>query len=222
MVAYGYGRAISVTDILHEPPAPDGPATRSDVEAVLLGRDAPVRFVGWNLNGIDLSRLDLWGCAFVRCRAGGADFSFCDLTEGRFESCDLNNTNWHGASLSSGIFQDCKLTGAQFADARTLGLVFARCLLINAQLHKFSFRKTSLDTIDFQGADLTEADFRNATFVGCNLRDANVTHARFEGADLRGADLGNLRLADASRFKGAVISKQQAAVLLSGLGLKVV
>jgi uncharacterized protein YjbI with pentapeptide repeats len=79
-----------------------------------------------------------------------------------------------------------------------------------------------LDHLDFQDADLTGTDFREAVLIGCNLRDANVTGARFEGADLRGADLGNLRLADASGFKGAVISKQQAAALLSGLGLKVV
>jgi uncharacterized protein YjbI with pentapeptide repeats len=57
--------------------------------------------------------------------------------------------------------------------------------------------------------------------TGCSLRDANLTDARLEGADLRGADLGALRLADASRFKGAIISKRQAAALLSSLGLKV-
>ena len=54
------------------------------------------------------------------------------------------------------------------------------------------------------------------------MREANVTGARFEAADLRGADLGALRIADASKFKGAIISKQQAAALLAGLGLKVV
>jgi fluoroquinolone resistance protein len=106
-------------------------------------------------------------------------------------------------------------------DARTLGLVFDRCLLINAQLRGLSFRRTLLDGIDFQGADLIETDFREAVLTGCSLRDAIVTDARFEGADLRGADLGNWRLADASRFKGAIISKDQAAALLRGLGLKV-
>ena len=49
-----------------------------------------------------------------------------------------------------------------------------------------------------------------------------VTDREAEGADLRSSDLGSLKLADASRFKGAIISKQQAASLLSGLGLKVV
>jgi fluoroquinolone resistance protein len=99
---------------------------------------------------------------------------------------------------------------------------FERCLLINANLRGLSFRRGQLDGVDFQGADLRETDFRDAVLTGCSLREANVTNARFEGADLRGADLGSLQLADASRFKGAIISKKQAGELLSGLGLKVV
>ena len=64
-------------------------------------------------------------------------------------------------------------------------------------------------------------DFREAVLSDCSLRDANLTDARFEDADLREADLGALKLADASRFRGAAISRRQAAELLSGLGLKV-
>ncbi|OYW91921.1 MAG: hypothetical protein B7Z13_11360, partial [Caulobacterales bacterium 32-67-6] len=71
-------------------------------------------------------------------------------------------------------------------------------------------------------ADLAGCDFREAVLIDCNLRDAHLAEARFEGADLRGADLGALQLSDASRFRGAFISKAQAAQLLIGLGLKVV
>jgi uncharacterized protein YjbI with pentapeptide repeats len=99
---------------------------------------------------------------------------------------------------------------------------FERCLLINVNLRGLSFRRAQLDGVDFQSADLRDADFRDAVLTGCSLREANVTKARFEGADLHGTDLGSLQLADASRFKGAIISKKQARELLSGLGLKVV
>jgi fluoroquinolone resistance protein len=215
----GFEDAMSSTPI--EALAPEGIATRHDIELACPGDGSPVRFAGWDLSATDLKGLDLRECTFVRCRAGRADFATCDLTEARFLSCDLNNTHWRRAALSSATFQDCKLTGAQIVDARTFGLTFEKCLLIDAQLHGLSFRRLSLDHIDFQGADLTATDFREAVLTGCNLRDANVTNARFEGADLRGADLGNLRLIDASRFKGAIISKQQAATLLSGLGLRV-
>ena len=59
------------------------------------------------------------------------------------------------------------------------------------------------------------------TFEDCSLRDAVLTDARFEGADLRGTDIGGVRLEDARRFKGATISRAQAAELLSELGLNV-
>ncbi|MGA3063878.1 MAG: pentapeptide repeat-containing protein [Methylocystis sp.] len=143
--------------------------------------------------------------------------------EARFLFCDFNNTKWRGTMVSSAFFQDCKLTGAQMAVANTLmSPAFERCLLINANLRGLSFRRGQLDGVDFQGADLRDADFRDSVLTDCSLREANVTKARFEGADLRGADLGSLQLADASRFKGAIISKKQAGELLSGLGLKVV
>lgn len=206
---------------LVEASAPDGIASHRDVEAMLQQHASLVRFIGWDLTDLSLKGLDFHGCEFVRCRGGRADFSSCDMTDTRFNACDFNNANWRRATLSAAIFQDCKLTGVRIVDARTLGLMFERCLLVSAQLHGLSFRRAELKSLDFQGADLTEVDFREAVLIQCDMRDANVTGARFEGADLRGADLGTLRLSDASKFKGAIISKQQAAILLSSLGLKV-
>ena len=117
---------------------------------------------------------------------------------------------------------DCKLTGAQFHEVSALGLTFARCLLVNTHLRGLNFRKTELEGLDLQGADLVGCDFREAILLDCNLREANLAEARFEAADLRGADLGDLRLSDAGRFRGAFISKAQAAQLLIGLGLRVI
>ena len=213
-----------MNDILTEAPAPEGVATRRDVESALrCNRVAPIRFVGWNLTEADLNGFDLQGCEFIRCRGRHANFSSCNLTEARFLFCDINNSKWRGTIVSSAVFQDCKLTGAQMVVANTLMLpAFERCLLINANLRRLSFRRAQLDGVDFQGADLREADFRDAVLIGCSLREANVTNARFEGADLRSADLGSIQLGDASRFRGAIISKKQAGELLSSLGLKVV
>jgi fluoroquinolone resistance protein len=214
----------SMSNTIIEAPLPERAATRHDVEAALRGRgSASMRFMAWNMTEADLNGLDLQGCEFVRCRAGHANFSSCNFTEARFLFCDFNNSKWRGTIVLSAFFQDCKLTGAQLAVANTLmPPAFERCLLINANLRGLSFRRAQLDGVDFHGADLREADFRDAVLTGCSLREANVTNARFEGADLRGADLGSLKLADASRFKGAIISKKQAGELLSGLGLKVV
>lgn len=53
------------------------------------------------------------------------------------------------------------------------------------------------------------------------MQHTDIDGANFAGADLRGADLSGFRLNDAKLFKGAVISKAQASILLSELGLSV-
>ena len=97
---------------------------------------------------------------------------------------------------------------------------FEETLLISAKLPAHSFRKQTLRRVDFGHADLRKADFREAVLEGCSLRDANLAGARFDKADLRGADLGGLRLIDASLFRGATISREQAGQLLAELGLR--
>ena len=82
----------SMSDTIIETAAPEGAATRHDVEAALRGRgSASMRFMGWNMTEADLNGLDLQGCEFVRCRAGHANFSSCNFTEARFLFCDFNN-----------------------------------------------------------------------------------------------------------------------------------
>jgi uncharacterized protein YjbI with pentapeptide repeats len=98
---------------------------------------------------------------------------------------------------------------------------FQETLLINARLAGHSFFKQRLDKVDFSQADLRKCDFQSSTLDDCSLRDANVAGSRFDGADLRGADLGGLRLVDATQFRGATISRDQAGQLLRELGLNV-
>jgi uncharacterized protein YjbI with pentapeptide repeats len=83
-----------------------------------------------------------------------------------------------------------------------------------------AFESNIFAVLTFSQADLRKADFREVNFEECSLRDANLGGARFDKADLRGADLGGLRLDDASLYRGATISRAQAAQLLAELGLK--
>ncbi|MNE97215.1 Pentapeptide repeats (8 copies) [compost metagenome] len=75
--------------------------------------------------------------------------------------------------------------------------------------------------LDFSDANLSGCDFREAVFIGGSLRDAHLAQARFDGADLREADMGGLKLEDARLFRGATISRHQAAGLLMELGITV-
>lgn len=211
---------------------------RSDL-ARLAG--TPQSLIDCDLDEVDLSGLDLTGWHFERCslrrgdlgrarlettvwkscRGAFANFLASDLSEALFEGCDFNNATFKRATLQAVKFVRCKLTGADLFEAKGLDIAFDETLLVSAKLSGHTFRRASLNRIDFSQADLRKCDFRQATFVDCSLREANMAGARFDGADLRGADLGGMRLVDASLFRGATISREQAGLLLAELGLNV-
>lgn len=218
----------------------DRTVSRADITA-LLGDD-PVRLVGCNLDETKLADLDLTGwvferCSLVRtdlgnailelthwlnCRGAFAIFRGANLEDGAFRSSDFNNASFRGATLSSASFEDCKLTGCDMAEAKSMDVRFTNTLLVSAKLHGFNFRRDKLVGVDLSSADLVKCDFREATFENSSLREANIDQARFQDADLRGADLGGLSiLAQAGRFKGAVVSAAQAELILSQTGIKV-
>ncbi len=212
--------------------------TRVDIEP-LLG--SPQTLIDCDVEEADLSGLDLTGWKFERCnlrranvsrsrlertewltcRGAFADFTASDLTDANFVASDFNNSSFRRCTLQSARFARCKLTGSDLREIRAVDLLFDETLLINAQLPGLSFRKVALNRIDFSQSDLRKCDFRHSTFQDCGLRDANMDGCRFDGADLRGVDLGGLRLVDASLFRGATISSEQAGQLLSELGLNV-
>lgn len=216
------GRTLDRTDIERMAGLPRTLIDCDLEEADLSGLDlSHWRFERCNLRHTDVSRTGLEGTVWQSCRGAFANLTACDLSEASFISTDFNNASFKRANLHSARFSQCKLTGADLFEVKGLELSFDETLLVGAKLAGHSFRKVTLNRIDFSQADLRKCDFRQTTFAQCSLREANMEGARFDGADLRGADLGGLRLFDAGMFRGATISREQAAQLLSELGLNV-
>lgn len=218
----------------------DRTLARADITA-LMGDD-PVRLLGCNLDETRLADLDLTGWVFERCSVARTDFGSATLEMTRWLNCrgafaifrsanfedavirasDFNNASFRGATLSSASFEDCKLTGCDMAEAKSMDVRFTNTLLVSAKLPGFNFRKDKLVGVDLSSADLAKCDFRETVFENSSLREANIDQARFQDADLRGADIGGLSiLAQAGRFKGAVVSAAQAELILSQTGIKV-
>jgi uncharacterized protein YjbI with pentapeptide repeats len=215
--------------------------SRAEIEELIARAAGPLVFDGCDLDGANLSRLELQDAEFrncslletsfyaarlsrskwQRCRGGQADFESADMVDARVVGCDFNNTTWRRAKLASATFNECKLTGASFEEVGHLGLSFEQSRLVGADLRRLSFRKAKLVGLDFQDADLSGCDFREAILEECSIRNVQMRDARFDGADLRGADIGGIKLENARMFKGAIISNRQAAQLMLELGLVV-
>ncbi|AMK20113.1 pentapeptide repeat-containing protein [Sphingobium sp. MI1205] len=101
----------------------------------------------------------------------------------RFRQCVLQTRD-----AGSRALEQCKLAGADLTDLRAINLRLDETLLIDAKLPGLSFYRTTVNRIDLSQADLRKCDFRQASFIKSSLR---------------GADLGDLRLVDATLFRGA-------------------
>ena len=119
-----------------------GTLQRDELEDLIDQHRGPLRLVGVDLGGADLSRmvLDHWvfercilvqtsflgsrleGTQWKSCRAAFAIFEAANLLEAQFSNCDLNNTRWQRSKLSQATFTHCKLTGANFTHCASLGL----------------------------------------------------------------------------------------------------
>lgn len=180
------------------------------------------RFAQCTIGQTRFEHSDLSRTRWIGCRGAAASFRYANAGDARFIRSDLNNTDWTGAKLASTVFTEVKLTGARFIDTRALGLSFHDSLLVGATLRGLSFRKQTLEQLNFSDADLADCDFRDAVFEGGSLGNVRLLNTRFDGADLRSVDLSGLRLSDVlQHLKGTILSVDQAVMLIGDCGVRV-
>lgn len=216
--------------------------TRRNIEAAIAKATMPVRFVDCDMEGVDLSHLDLSGFSFERCtiidadlrhaKATGTRWTSCrarkamlcgiDLTDAHLQGGDWNNSDWTASKIAGARFVGLKLTGATFVNSRSLGAVFEDCLMRSCDLRGLSFRKAKLGRCDMSHANVCEVDFRGASLdEGSSLAGAKMDGARFDQADLRSTDISGIGADRVSTLRGARISIAQAAAIIAGSGVKV-
>lgn len=216
--------------------------TRANIASAIAAATKQVRVIECELEGVDLSRLDLTGFVFDRCNLIEADLSHivapatewiscrarkttlrgADLTDAAFRSGDWNNGSWQAVQISGASFSAVKLTGCSFVEARSLGASFSDCPMQATDLKGLSFRKAKLGRCDMSRADVRGCDFRAASFdEGSSLAGAMIAEARFDEADLRRVDLTGHGLDSLKTLRGARIGIDQAAAIVGSAGLRV-
>lgn len=215
---------------------------RSNMESAIAAATKQVRVIDCDLEGVDLSRLDVTGFLFERCNLIEADLSHmvavgtrwiscrarktvlrgADLTDAVFQSGDWNNADWQAVQISGASFTGVKLTGGAFREAKSLGASFTDCPMQATDLKGLSFRKARLGRCDMSRADVRGCDFRAATFdEGSSLAAALIAEGQFADADLRRVDLAGHGLDSLKTLIGARIGLGQAAAIVVSAGMKV-
>ncbi|XP_022670291.1 BTB/POZ domain-containing protein KCTD9-like isoform X2 [Varroa jacobsoni] len=190
---YGIQSLVSLLEArIAEEPSEKTPLSRRDVIAIIAATSAEseLRFQGVNLEGADLSHLDLRKINFKftnlrGCRLSNANLSFCC-----FERADLS-----GANLES-----CILKGARLVCANLEGCTLRRCDMeagakFFTNLESANLKGAELDGSLMGGVSLRVATLKNANMQNCYLRQADLAGADLENCDLSGSDLqqANLR-----------------------------
>ena len=149
----------------------------------------------------------------------GADLAGLDITQAHIRRCDLSgadltNSKVSGLELSRCRLQGTLLKGTTLDDDYWLPAITQIQMLWRDPEEWNSFRQHNrpaiLESADFRGAQMGNADLSNVTlttsnFDGACLRECNLTDTSFIGASLIKVDCTGLHTA-LTNFEGAILN----------------
>jgi uncharacterized protein YjbI with pentapeptide repeats len=136
--------------------------------------------------GRDLSEADLSGASLKGANLSGANLSRASLYCADLTGCDLRGTRLDHADLRGAAFRHANLNHAvmDHADLRAAAMLhLGGTTKIQGNAHS----EAPFGAVDFSGAALRHASFRNAKLDNANFTDALLEDASFHGARMRNA-----------------------------------
>lgn len=137
-----------------------------------------------NLNGVDLSMVNLEGAILTKANLKdanleGANLKGADLSEANLEGTNLTHVHLLGAVLGHAQLKGANLKGANLFGADLSEANLNAVSLSGAILDRARLRRAILLSAFLEGAYLREADFEGADFSKANLKDADLSGADF-------------------------------------------
>jgi uncharacterized protein YjbI with pentapeptide repeats len=154
-----------------------------DIE--LIGKAESTFFLGADLEGAELSGVDL-----RYTNMEGANFEGTDL-----KAVDLSYTNLRGSNLKGANLQGAFLIEANLEYAVLEGVNLQEAFMMQANLQHALLHKANLQRANLYSANLQEADLKGAILKGADL----------ESADLEGSEISDDQLRTVKSLKGATM-----------------
>jgi len=156
-----------------------------------------LRCQGVNLEGTNLSKLDLRHVNFKYAILRKANLTCANLSYCNFERADLSMAKLDGANLLG-----VKMLCANLEKASMHGCNFEDPAGTRANMEGANMKQVDLDGSHMAGVNLRVATLKNANLQNCDLRGAVLAGADLENCDLSGCDLQEANLRGAN-LKGA-------------------
>lgn len=136
---------------------------------------------GANLEGARLHAATVRGADFRGANCRRADFSHTVFSQpvANLEDADFTGANMTACLLNTVVLRHANFSGAQFSGAR----------LRRADLEGMKLPGANFEQADLEGAYLTGTYMPDACFRGANLANTGLAEIDWERADLRDADL---------------------------------
>lgn len=177
--------------------------TRLDVEAMLARGESLERR---NLEGADLSDMDLSrtslahaicsGTVFRNCGMSRTDLAFCIAPNADFTGADLRQANLHQT-----VLKDAKLRGAVLTGAR-----MKLTCLDGADCTGTAFDGADIELCTFSKIDASGANFTGAHMKLCSILESNARGADFQAIQAYKSVLNKTDLAGAT-FREAILTE---------------
>jgi len=182
-----------------EPASESTPLTRTCLIKKLMSTPPKweLRCQGVNLEGTNLSKLDLRHVNFKYAILRNANLTSANLSYCNFERADLSLAKLDGANLLG-----VKMLCANLEKASMHGCNFEDPAGTRANMEGANMKHVDLDGSHMAGVNLRVATLKNANLQNCDLRGAVLAGADLENCDLSGCDLQEANLRGAN-LKGA-------------------
>jgi len=185
---------------------------------IMIKTKKNIDFTSMNLDDELFEDICFENCIFKSMKIKGTEFDSCI-----FKDCDFSLSTLDGVSFSNIEFLNSKFTGVDFSlcntyifDAKFIGCIMHYSIFSGMNLSNFNFK----DSI-FYESDFTDCNLNSSVFYNCNME-----RVAFEGASLINSDLStsfNICINPiTSKVKGMKISQDQAGLILSSFGIKVI
>jgi uncharacterized protein YjbI with pentapeptide repeats len=137
----------------------------------------------------DFRRATLDEATFYRGHAVGADFTEASLIHVLFQETELADAKFAEADLTRAVLNGAKLARNDFRTARLEGTSWRGATLKDCIFEEVTATEVDFTDAVLHGALWTGSTLTEAIFAGADLRDAGLAEIDWEQADLRNADL---------------------------------
>lgn len=165
---------------------------------------------GASLSGTDLSSANLAAVSFAGAALDDVNLSHAIISQAHFDNANMKGTSWFGVDLRTAAsftkltldrasgFGGADLEGVDLTGASLQEIDFNFTNLSNAKLSQANLTGANLVSSKLNGTDLTNATLQKADFFLCAF-----TNTKLPGADLSSAYLSGVLSAVGADFTGA-------------------